>query len=201
MNRCNSCIDLEGEIWLEIEITNGDYSISNKGRVRSNDRIAKDGRKVKGRVLKTYKIQPRGYHTVVLMLDGKKKHFLLHRLVYCTFNNIDIYSHIDVDHADNDPDNNCLENLEGMTHQENMLRSKINRQYIEGYIVPEYIGSISGRNGNSKEIIQADLSGEIVGIYTSIVEAERITGISKHNISRALRGLFKTSGGFYWRYK
>lgn len=88
-----------------------------------------------------------------------------------------------------------------MTHQENMARSKINRKYVEGYIVPKYIGSISGRNGNSKEIIQADLSGEIVGIYNSIVEAEKITGISKHNISRALRGLFKTSGGFYWRYK
>ncbi|WP_416382011.1 hypothetical protein [Maribacter sp. BPC-D8] len=37
--------------------------------------------------------------------------------------------------------------------------------------------------------------------YLSIVEASKITGISKTCISRCCRGERKQSGGYLWKYK
>lgn len=99
---------MEPEEWKEIAITNGAYSVSTRGQVRSNDRVASDGRRVKGRILRQYKIKPRGYRVVALRINGKTVKFLVHRLVYCTFNNLDIYIDLDVDHDDNNPDHNWL---------------------------------------------------------------------------------------------
>lgn len=65
---------------MDIPITNCKYSVSDMGRVRSNNRIASDGRVIKGRILKPFKIKPRGYLGVALRIDGKTVKFLVHRL-------------------------------------------------------------------------------------------------------------------------
>lgn len=193
---------LDKEIWMEIPITNGAYSVSNLGNIRSNDRIASDGRRLKGKLMKTYKIKPRGYHTVVFWLNGKKVHFLVHRLVYCTFNNIDIYIDLDVDHLDNDPDNNRLDNLELVTRSENINKGIYLKNILgDNYIIPSYKGSTSGKQGNEKAILMFNKDGSFVREFNSLVEAEKITGIKRNNISRALRGIFEHSGGYLWRYK
>lgn len=194
-------VSLNNEIWMDIKITCGNYSVSNMGRVKSNNRVGPDGRLLKSKILHTYKIKPRGYHTVVLMIGGKKKHFLVHRLVYLTFHNMDINTKIDIDHDDNNPDNNTLDNLSALTHSENIRKSINNRRTNDNYTIPEYIGKLNGKRGNYKQIIQVDINGDIIAMYNSLIEAENKTGIRKENISRALRGVFKTSGGFYWMYK
>ena len=189
------------EIWMDIPITNGDYSVSNKGNVRSNDRVASDGRIVKGRILKTYKIKPRGYLSVALRINGKTIKFLVHRLVYCTFNNIDIHFKLDVDHFDNDPEHNYLENLSGMTRSENIKKGYDMRKMIDDYNVPTYNPEYKNpKDANKKVIAQLDASGSTINVFNSLVEASSYTGIDKNNISRALRGVFKTSGGFIWKY-
>lgn len=193
---------MEQEEWKDIEISNGAYSVSNMGQVRSNDRIASDGRKIKGRILRQYRIKPRGYKVVALRIGGKTIKFLVHRLVYCTFNNLDIYIDLDVDHNDNDPDHNWLENLSGLTRSENIQKSYECRRTCEGYEVPHYfvLDRVEPSKANCKRIAQLNLNNEIIAKYESLVEAEERTGISRNNISRCLRGIFQNSGGYKWAY-
>lgn len=54
--------------------------------------------------------------------------------------------------------------------------------------------------GNGKPIIQYDVFGEIVKIWNSQQEAASVLGISACNISGCCNGLYKTSGGFLWRF-
>lgn len=42
---------------------------------------------------------------------------------------------------------------------------------------------------------------ELIATYSSMAEAERITGIKSKQIYKACTGIHKTSGGYIWRYK
>ena len=55
-------------------------------------------------------------------------------------------------------------------------------------------------NHYRKPIIQCDLDENEIRKYDSIRQAERETGINHSNISNALRGMCKTSGGYIWKY-
>ena len=55
-------------------------------------------------------------------------------------------------------------------------------------------------NPYRKKVNQLTLDGVLINTYSSIREAERITGINHHNITSALRGKSKTSGGYIWEY-
>lgn len=59
------------EIWKDIKGYEGLYEISNKGRVRNN----------KGKILKSWFKNRYLYKDIILMKNGKRKHFLIHRLV------------------------------------------------------------------------------------------------------------------------
>ena len=99
--------DLEGEEWLEIQ-ESPNYSVSNMGRVRNNRT---------NRLIKPDKNQK--YTRINLYVNKQKKHYYLHRLVYCTFyNDYDLDGYV-IDHIDNNPDNNKLDNLQKITHSEN----------------------------------------------------------------------------------
>lgn len=99
--------DLPGEEWRIIQ-QNPLYSVSNKGRVVNN--------KTK-RLLKIDSCQK-----YLRVSFNDKKHYYIHRLVYCTFHNdYDLDGYV-IDHLDKDPTNNCLENLEKVTVSENNYR-------------------------------------------------------------------------------
>lgn len=51
-----------------------------------------------------------------------------------------------------------------------------------------------------KEINQYDLQGNLIKIYPSLAEAERITGIRKSTICNVCKGKGKTAGGYRWSY-
>lgn len=61
-----------------------------------------------------------GYITTALKVDGKKKDFRKHRLIY---NNLigDIPKNYEIDHVNNKRDDNRLENLRCVSHRVNML--------------------------------------------------------------------------------
>ena len=91
------------EIWKPIKGYESLYEVSNLGRVKS----LKWG---KERILRTDKSN-NGYLRVVLCKDGKKKKYLVHRLVCESFlpnsNNLP-----EVNHKDENKTNNKVDNLE-----------------------------------------------------------------------------------------
>lgn len=52
----------------------------------------------------------------------------------------------------------------------------------------------------SKSVAQYSKDGKLIKIWTSIKEAGSQLGISPNNISLAALGVYKTSGGFVWKY-
>ena len=66
-----------------------------------------------------------GYTRIGLIIDNKKKFFLLHRIVYIMFNDFDYHDPLVIDHRDNkNPKNNSISNLNAVTKQQNSQNSK-----------------------------------------------------------------------------
>ena len=58
----------------------------------------------------------------------------------------------------------------------------------------------SKRNfSRKKTVVQLDLDGAIVGVFESVNQATKQTGIS--NIDKAARGLIHLAGGYVWKYE
>lgn len=107
---------MDNEIWVEIDGYNGRYLISNTGRVKSvgNEKSRKE------KILKPGIGKGKKYLSVQLRKNKKKqKRYYIHRLVACHF-----ICHKDssfhVNHIDNNPKNNNIENLEWCTPKENI---------------------------------------------------------------------------------
>ena len=84
--------------------------------------------KNKTKEMKTIK-QKNGYMRIKLTNNGKQKFFLVHRLLALHFiPNDDPDTKIEIDHKDRVRDNNNLNNLEWVTHAENMRRMIFRRQ-------------------------------------------------------------------------
>lgn len=99
----------------------GLYSISEDGKVFSH---------IKNRFKKTYKSN---YEYVRLVKNGIEKHKSIHRLVAENFipnpNNLPV-----VDHIDNNPFNNCVENLQWLTQKENIHKSYGTLSQVRNFI-------------------------------------------------------------------
>lgn len=86
------------------------YSISSCGRVKNN---------------KTNRLLHLDEHQKYVRIQfNNKKHYYVHRLVYCVFHNDYNLEGYVVDHIDNNPKNNNLQNLQKITQQENCLRQE-----------------------------------------------------------------------------
>lgn len=93
------------------------YLISNTGIVRN---------KTTGKTVKPF-ITKKGYHRIEISDNDKnRRKFMIHRLVVSTFGdkngNRNIDSHSDIDHVDRNKLNNDINNLEIVTHRENIIR-------------------------------------------------------------------------------
>lgn len=107
------------EIWRYISGFNGEFMVSNLGRVKSTDRtilsrnrFSSFEKKVTGRFLKQHK---RGkYYQVVITWHDKHYNYAVHRLVAFAFPEIcgAYFDGAVVNHLDENPENNIAENLE-----------------------------------------------------------------------------------------
>ena len=108
------------EIWKDVVGYEGYYQVSNLGRVRSLDRIASNGRKIKGKILSTKVNTPPYYTRASLSVNGKMKLAQVHRLVAQAFvYNPDPEHKTQVGHKDESRTNNRADNLEWVTPKEN----------------------------------------------------------------------------------
>ena len=138
--------------------------VSTRGEVKRN-----------GKILNQYK-NYRGYCTV----NGLS----VHRLVAITFipnpDNLPC-----VGHKDENPSNNCVDNLYWTTYKDN-----------NNYGTHRVRQSI----GASMPVNQLSLDGDIIDYHRGVNEAWKTTGVNKAHISQCCTGKRKTAGGYMWEY-
>lgn len=154
------------EIFRDIPGYEGNYQVSNLGRVKSLDRLV-GSRSIKEKILKP-NVSSRGYFCVNLCNEGKVKAKTVHQLVAMTFLNHtpDGYKLV-VDHKDNDKLNNRLSNLQLISQRENTSKDKNGTSKYTGVFwhkpSNKWVSQITV-NGKSKRIGYFDLEEE-AGMY------------------------------------
>lgn len=179
------------EIWKPIPDYEGLYEISNMGNVRSIDRTVRDinGRilAIKG-ILKTPVLNGK-YYMVSLSKNNKQKWHSIHRLVALTFipnpNNLPV-----VNHKDENPMNNKVENLEWCTQQYNVKYGTSRQKAIQKNSKP-IIMCDKETHEPIKEFLNMKMATEELGHPTS----------SKSSICEVLKGRRNSALGFWWKYK
>jgi len=123
---------LDGEVWRNIPGFIGLYKVSNLGRVKSlrrfKNRIGTTGIWIKERII-SQSIHSTGYFKVGIRdFNGNKFYPKTHQLVAMAFLGYvrDGNNKIVVDHIDNNPLNNNLNNLQIITNRENASKDKNN---------------------------------------------------------------------------
>lgn len=110
------------EIWLPVPGYESHYEVSNRGNVRSKERVVEWKNKYGGLTRATYpsvllrRIKQRGknttYDVVSLSFHGKMKRRFISRLVLAAFKGLDLSrSDLFACHIDDNGENNALENL------------------------------------------------------------------------------------------
>lgn len=165
------------EIWKDIQGYENIYQISSYGRVRSlhfgKERIMKQRLRKDGRL------------DIMLCNDGIYTMAYVHRLVATAFiDNPDCLP--EVNHKDEDPQNNHVENLEWCT-------GSYNHNY----------GTRNSRQAKAleKPVLQYDMNGKFIKEYESIKKAGFENHIDPSSIAKACKGKYKHSGNYIWKYK
>lgn len=171
------------EIWKDIIGYEGHYQVSNLGNVKSLERKDRLGNKRKEKLLKSC-TNPKGYHHVVLSLNGSTHHKSVHRLVAIAFIP-NPHNYPQVNHIDENKANNCITNLEWCTYKYNANYGTRIQRISETNIL---------NNKSGKPVTNG------FEIFQSISYASRSLNISRSSINQCVRGLRKTVGGFTWRY-
>lgn len=172
------------EEWRDIPGYEGKYMASNQGNIKSLN-YKNTG---KEKILVLHK-ERNNYRTVHFKVMGKDKRLKVHRLVWMAFNG-EIPEGFVINHIDENPANNALNNLSLMTQQENANWGTRNARI-----------SLTKTNGKrSKPVLQIDMNGDLVARYPSLREVERINGFDNSFVSLCCRGVHKQAYGFQWRY-
>lgn len=177
------------EIWRDIKGYEGHYQISNCGNVKNI---------VTGNII-SKRINKAGYYRVSLYSYIEKKSITkeVHRLVAENFFD-NIQKGKEVNHKDGNKLNNNVNNLEWITHKQNIEHAWANNLF-------EPVRKASKRYGRDNPaarcIIQYDKNGNKIKEYESIIEAVKITNINRTNIGKCCNGKRKTAGGYIWKFK
>ena len=166
------------ENWKDIEGYEGLYQVSNLGRVK---RVKTD------RVLKGYK-NTCGYLIINLCENSIVSSKKIHRLVAQAFiPNPDNKSQ--VNHIDEDKTNNNIDNLEWVTAKENNNHGTRN----------ERIGKAISKLKSIPIIATNIKTGESTEFYGAR-ECARQLGLHQASITKVLKGRYKQTGGYTFKY-
>ena len=177
------------EVWKDIFGYEGLYQISNYGNVKSMrrfNRMSKQDEKVgyfrEEKLLKKVK-RRLGYLQVSLAKNGNTKNVMIHRLVAEAFipNPNNFYC---INHKDENPSNNNVENLEWCTIQYNNAYGARNKRVSQKL---------------KKPINQYDLNGRFIKQWSSATDASKELGVPRAHIGSCISGKRKTTGGFIWK--
>ncbi len=174
---------LDGEIWKDVDGYKGRYKVSNKGRVFSFK---------KNIILRATPNLKGGHLCIALCKDGKQKKVQIHRLVALAF--VGGYRPgFVVNHIDENPENNCAENLEWVTQRYNTNYGTARVRSIAGYVAKR-----------GRPVMQYTLDGEFVKEHVAMSYAAAAVGASKKSaqlIRQCCDGQKNTFFGFIWKWK
>jgi hypothetical protein len=177
------------EIWKHIEGTNGQYWVSNKGRVKSTYKPCYRGICIRLKYL-DQGLSPYGYPVVNINRIPK----LIHRLVAEAFIEKIPGKNI-VNHKNGIKHDNKVENLEWCTQKENILHA---------FRCLGWRGSAYGKFGKdnpfSKPVISIDKNGDTKHFYCTR-EAAEYHGVCASKITMVCKGKRSHTGGIRFMYQ
>lgn len=162
------------EVWKDIEGFEGLYQVSTLGNVKSLNY----GRAGKEMILSPGKYK-NGYLYVTFYKDGKRKNYLIHRIVAEALipNPFKLPC---VNHKGSKTDNR-VEMLEWCSYSYNNTYNDRHLKIGEKLSIPIYC-------------IELDK------VFKSSHEAERQTGVHQSHITSCLKGRRKSAGSYHWKY-
>lgn len=125
------------ETWLDIPHYEGLYEASSEGRIRSKAGKTTSSARYEKRVWKQ-RIMKQKYRrskngrldaSICLWKDAKPHYHLVSRLIASAFHGDMLYTRFTVNHKDGNPLNNSAENLEWLTHADNIRYGFENGQF------------------------------------------------------------------------
>ena len=183
---------MANECWKPIKKYEGFYEVSNKGRVRSVERLDARGRHRKGKAISANSIQQ-----VSLCKDDKRKNFLVHKLVADAFLEKP-QADEKLIHVDGNPENNCVENLKW----QKKAQRKRNIYYFEdnrtGEIFEGSIGDCCEAWGLTKAALlcranKGRVTKTLIGVSGLRAFTNIETGESFHGTKQQARAYFHIS--------
>lgn len=177
------------EIWKDIPGYDGYYQVSNLGRIKSLPRCKPTDKRKSHNNIRKPKLAANGYFKINLSKDSKVKWYGLHRLVAMAFipnpKNFPV-----VNHKDENPQNNCVDNLEWCTVQYNCnygtareRQKKTRAANPNDRAVRKMVGE-----RNSRAVRAYSPSGEFIGEYKSLTDASKQLRVNISQISRHCNG-------------
>ena len=174
------------EEWKQIVDSNGNFYISNYGRVKN----VKPQHGTEPKIMKQC-IDRLGYYKVHIPFPVRRKSVLVHRLVARMFiPNPNLYR--EINHKDGNKANNYVDNLEWCTRSYNVKHAfdtglKVNKKGSE--------------HPCAKKCYEYDMKGNLIKEWGSIAEAADFYKDVTGNVCAACSGKYKTFHGHIWSYK
>ena len=171
------------EIWKDIIGYEGLYQVSNKGNVKNKQR---------NKYLVPKK-NNRGYLGIELTNEKHRKMFLIHRLVAQSF--ISNPKRLpNVNHKDENPKNNSVENLEWCSQSYNVLYSmqKQGKNSIKKNGV--------ARNSKNKDTHKSIKNIEKNIVFENSLQIKQKYGYKQSSILDCCRGKRKTAYSYHWQF-
>lgn len=148
--------EIEGEEWRYFRDTL--YQISNKGRIKNTKT---------GRITYGAKIDSGYRRFEIYFQNGKHKRFLVHQLVYECFISPNFE---EINHINGDKTDNRVENLENVSHKENMIKA-----------------TYETNSWGFRKVAQYDKEGNLIRTYANASEAGRAMGILPASMRNCIR--------------
>lgn len=183
--------NLPNEEWRDVVGFEGLYRVSNKGRVKSLERLVFDSNKWSNGYTKKEQLlkdrdNGRGYRVLELYKEGKRSFCKVHRLVAIAFIP-NPENKPEVNHEDSDKTNNWDTNLTWVTPSENSCHA--------------YKNDNKPRPNLNKRVAQLDKDGNIIAEFESAkAGALAVGGYRSDDVARVTRGERKSFKGFGWKY-
>lgn len=179
------------EIWKDIKDFEGIYQVSNFGNVKSFNYMNNGTERTL-----TPKKNNKGYLWVELRKNGIRKCALIHRLVAEAFienpNNFPV-----INHKDENPLNNHMDNLEWCTFIYN-VRYSLNKH-------PERLSRKNAKESKNyrrhkKKLIMLDKNENILNVFDSVSSFCKSNNKNAWSIIQCCYGNRKTAYGYKWRF-